>query len=135
MDAGTVGRLALALTLACGSSARRAPPVGPDGGATCEPGRCLDDISHHVQQHRKAARGCYDKGLERQAGVGGLVIVNFEIGPDGRVVEAAQGMQPGQLAEQDVIDCIVTVVKQIQFPASAAGKTTKAYHRFEFSAR
>jgi hypothetical protein len=27
------------------------------------------------------------------------------------------------------------VIKQVQFSPSAKGKTTRAYHRFEFSAR
>ena len=129
--------LVLALALACGGSkpaATTAPPAG-DGSGSCEPGRCLDDVSAAVAAHKEEARRCYDQGLEAKAGMGGKVFINFVIDPTGHVVETSQGMQQDQITQQEVVDCVRKVVETITFPKSPSGKSTRAYHRFEFAAK
>lgn len=132
-----------ALAIGCGggkpaatttTSTAPATGGGGNGSASCEPGRCLDDISAAVSAHKAEARACYEQGLEHKAGMAGKVFINFTIDAKGHVTETSQGMQDDQITQAEVVDCIRKVVEKITFPASPAGKTTRAYHRFEFAA-
>jgi len=123
---------ALGLVMACGGG--KQPPAGPAAaGDDCEPGRCLADISALVEQHRPAARACYEAGHARDATLQGRVVINFVIDPTGAVVDASQSAQDEQITDDEMIHCITDVILRIPFAASASGKTTKAFHRYEFN--
>jgi hypothetical protein len=123
----------LLLAIAC--SGKSKPPVtsGDGDGPACEPGRCLDDISRAVSEKKPAARTCYEQGKARTPTIEGLLVINFTIDPEGAVTETSQGMQDNQISDQGVIDCVSELIKTVRFGKSAAGKTTRAYHRFEFA--
>lgn len=124
----------LIFAIACGSSPKHVDSSPPDDtGPMCEPGRCLGDVSRAVDDHRAEARACYDKELAHQPKLQGRLIINFTIDPAGNVVETSQGMQDNQISDPDVVMCVGEVVKKITFAKSPSGKTTRAYHRFEFS--
>lgn len=117
-------RIALCLALlACGSSSKPATTTTTES-SDCEPGRCLEDISKAVAEHKPAARTC-------AGSASGRVIINFKIGKDGSVIEADQGMQDNQISDPAVVSCLTDVIKNIKFTASS--KTTRAYHQFEFA--
>jgi hypothetical protein len=117
----------LVLVVACGGGQKTAQKQD------CETGRCLDDIANTVQTHRAEARACFDN---HAGGTGdSRVIINFEIDPAGAVVDASKSVKDGQLDNDLVVACIIDVIKEIKFPASAKGKRTRAYHTFEFSGR
>jgi len=101
--------------------------------AMCEPGRCLEDISKNIGERRADARACYEAGLKRDPKMQGKIIINFAIDSEGVVGETSQGMQDGQIEDQDVVACVSEVIKTVRFAGSPKGKTTRAYHRFEFS--
>ncbi|MBA3818952.1 MAG: AgmX/PglI C-terminal domain-containing protein [Deltaproteobacteria bacterium] len=129
--AGVVFAWAAAMSCSgSGSGSGAAVPTSP--GSDCEPGRCLDDIARVVKERRAEARACYDAkpGLEA-----GRIIINFVITPDGTVTEPEPSVKEGQLTDVEVIACISDVVKELTFPASPAGKRTRAYHTFEFANR
>ncbi len=104
-----------------------------DGAQTCEPGRCLDDIKRLIAERKTDSRGCYDAARKRNPGLAGKVIINFAIDSEGVVGETAQGIQDGQLQDQELVACLSAVINTVRFAASPKGKTTRAYHRFEFS--
>jgi len=107
------------------------PPSDGDTGATkCEPGRCLEDISRLIAERRSDARACYDTGRKRDPKLAGGILINFAIDSEGMVGEAEQSLKDGQMEDPEVVAC---VIKTVRFPPSPAGKTTRAYHRFEFS--
>ncbi len=58
--------------------------------------------------------------------------MNFEIDPAGVVTEASQSMKDGQLEDVEVVECIGKVLEGLTFAPSTDGKTTRAYHAFEF---
>jgi len=124
---------ALAIGIGCGGGGK------PDSGTTtppeasCEPGRCLDDFATAIERDRAAARACYEAGHAKQPDLAGRIIVNFEVDPEGTVIDASQGIQGEQITEPDVVACVVDVVKGVKFAPSSAGKTTRAFHRFEFT--
>ena len=130
--------IAIAYCLACGSKPQQqtAPDstADPDQGpASCEEGRCLADISGAILEQRAKTRACYDAGRTRQPTIEGRLIINFKIGPDGEVSETSQGMQDDQITEPGVVECVSEVIKNIKFAKSPAGKSTRAYHLFEFT--
>jgi len=128
------GVLILATVLGCGGGKKS--PAGPAEPADddCEPGRCLADISERVEVHRPEARACYEAGHSVDPTLEGRVIINFEIDPSGTVLDASQSSQDEQIMDEAVVECIVGVVKDITFAESKKGKTTKAFHRYEFTA-
>lgn len=100
---------------------------GSGGAADCEPGRCLEDISAVIAGHKDESRACV-KGKK----VTGRVIINFTIDANGKVGEATQGMQGDQIQDADLVACLTALIEKIEFAKSAKGKTTRAYHRFEY---
>ena len=124
----------LALIFACGGHPTPPPATSGSGGGDCEPGRCLENISEVVGSHKTESRACYDKARQREPKLGaGRVIINFSIDKDGAVLDATQGMQEDQLQDEQMVSCLAELVKSIKFAKSAKGKSTRAYHRFEFS--
>jgi hypothetical protein len=131
----SAGSLAFA---GCGGPAKPATSSTTEAGgdAGCEPGRCLPDISRTVLARRAEARACVDSGRTRDPQLSGtLLVIKFEIDPDGRVVDASQGSQEDQIEDAEVVDCVIGVIRELAFQASAKGKSTRAYHRFEFNRR
>ena len=132
----------LLIAVACGPKKSPDPVTPPDGDgggggggepqAKCDPGRCLEDISALIMADRKKARECFDAAAKTKPDIEGRVIINFEIDPEGTVVDASQGMQDNQLTEAEVVDCISAWVRTLKFAKSPSGKTTRAYHRFDF---
>lgn len=101
--------------------------------ADCEPGRCLEDVSARVVDHRPEARACYEEGHKRIPELAGRVVINFEIDAEGVVVDASQSAQDDQITDEQVVRCIENVIRGITFAKSGKGKLTRAFHRFEFS--
>jgi len=124
----------LVVAAACGGKTKQ-EPVGPGGGeqSNCEPGRCLEDISKAIGERRDETRKCYDEGRKRDPKMEGKVIINFAIDDQGVVGETSQGMQDGQIEEIGVVACLSEIITTVKFAASTKGKTTRAYHRFEFA--
>lgn len=136
MLARVASTLALAVLFGCGHKAKdtTAPAGGDDGQIQCEPGRCLEDISKALSGHRDESRKCYDEGKKRDPSLkGGFIVINFEIDPDGNVVDTSQGMQDEQVTEQGTVECVSQVIKGVHFNKSGKGKSTRAYHRYEFA--
>ena len=127
--------LSAILVAACGGKTKQGTTPDGGGGGSCEPGRCLDDISRTIANYRAQTRACYDAGRKRQPALAGQLVINFEIDAEGNVVDTRQGMQDGQLEDEGVVTCVSDVVKKIKFAKSAAGKSTRGYHRFEWTAR
>jgi hypothetical protein len=123
---------------ACGGKGKTAStgPGGDSGGETaddCEPGRCLADVSARVEDRRALARACYDEGQKRVPELKGRLIINYEIDPDGKVVDASQSAQDEQIMDEQVVACIEDVIRGITFAKSERGKSTRAFHRYEFN--
>lgn len=133
-----IGSLALVLAGCGGNKGNQIATPPPQAGDTndappCEPGRCLEDISRLIGERRPDARACYDAGRKRDATMEGKIIINFAIDSEGVVGEASQGVQDGQIEDQEVVGCVTEVILTVRFAASPTGRTTRAYHRFEFT--
>jgi hypothetical protein len=117
---------------ACGGKSTPAP-AGGEAGTSCEPGRCLEDFARQIRELKPETRACYDAMLTQKPGVRGRVIINFRVGPEGHVLETSQGMQDDQINDETLVTCLGDVLKSVTFAKSDKGKTTRAYHEFEFT--
>ena len=133
--------LLFALVLVAGCHGKSASTTGGGGGgggggdepaAQCEPGRCLEDISKAIADRRSESRACYDAAAKQTKGLTGRIIINFRIDEQGNVTETSQGMQDDQIQDETLVTCVSDVIKKVSFAPSKKGKTTRAYHQFEF---
>jgi hypothetical protein len=70
-------------------------------------------------------RGCYEQGLQRNPNLEGKVTARFVIELDGTVSQASNG--GSDLADPEVIKCIVSQFFKIQFPPPDGGIVTVVY--------
>lgn len=112
-------------------------PSGSAGrsGRTHEPGRGVEDLRAIVIAHRDEARACYDSALSTHPGIEGDLVVSFTIDPKGNVSQAAVDAARSQIAEPQAVDCIVGIIKKIQFASSPGGYETRASYPFNFHPR
>jgi hypothetical protein len=104
--------------------------------STCDPGRCLEDLSRVIGEHRAEAKACHQRGLARDPKMqGSRIVINFEVDAEGTVIDASQSVKGDQIEDPETVACVVGVIKAIKFPKSRAGKTTRGYHSFELSTR
>lgn len=126
--------LVMVMLVACGKPAPAVPSGGGSDAAECEPGRCLADIQKAIGEHRAEARACYDTAHKKDPKLGaGALVMNYQIGEDGHVIDATQSDKDDQLMDPELTACVAEVIKQITFAPSPKGLTTRGYHRFEFS--
>ena len=117
----------LALAIGCGGKQAAAP-----SGNDCEAGRCLDDVSRIMKEHRPEMRSCYELAHAQDNALEGRLTVNFVIDPKGDVVETSPSVRDGEIENAELFECLGAIVSRIKFAASATGKRTRAYHVFEF---
>jgi len=65
---------------------------------------------------------CMEQGLRRKSGLRGNINLNFTIAPDGTVPYAAALEQGTDLPDEAVVECVLKVVQQLQFPEPRGGR-------------
>jgi len=101
-----------------------APRVRPEGITTS--GQLPRDVIQRVvRQNFGRYRFCYEQGLRQNPNLGGRVAVRFVIGRDGSVSQVANG--GSDLADQNVVSCVVRSFYGLSFPAPENGIVTVTY--------
>lgn len=84
-------------------------------------------IRFTVQQKLPEIRACYEKRLVDDPRLGGTVITQFFISPDGKVASAsASGV------DREVASCVASVLRSIQFPKPTSGGGVQVSYPFTF---
>jgi TonB family protein len=104
----------------------------PAASAKGEPGRSAEDIRVRVQANRDAARACYDAGQKRIASLEGDVVVKWLIDPKGQVRDVEVDEARSTIKDAVTTQCILDVIRKLQFPESAKGFETRASYPFNF---
>lgn len=99
----------------CGTSPREVKiqlqgPGGDFGGLTAE------EINRVVKSRAGIFRACYQTALNRSPGLGGKLIVNFQIGGDG-TVKSAKIAGGSSLRNDSVEGCVRNNIMRLKFPA------------------
>jgi hypothetical protein len=119
-------------------AAKEAAPVGavdpsPANGRAVVETRTMDVIRKLVMDNRKAARKCYDDARKDQKDLKGDVVIHFVLDPEGKVKLAELNQERSTLKAPVVTDCVLGVIKGIQFPKSSRAMETSTNYPFNFT--
>jgi hypothetical protein len=107
-------------------------PSPANGKAVAET-RTMDVIRKLVMDNRKAARKCYDDARKEQKDLKGDVVVHFVLDPEGKVKLAELNQERSTLKAPPVVDCVLRVIRGIQFPKSSRAMETSTNYPFNFT--
>jgi hypothetical protein len=128
-----------------GEKAAKAPEGAvnpPDAPSAAEPTpadakapetRTMDVIRKLVLDNRKAARKCYEDGRKQLKDLKGDVVIHFVLNPEGKVKLAELNQERSSLKAPVVVDCVIAVLRGIQFPKSSRGMETSTNYPFNFT--
>jgi hypothetical protein len=83
--------------------------------------------------NRKAARKCYEDARKNDRDLKGDVVIHFVLNPQGKVKLAELNQERSTLKAPSVVDCVIGVIKSIQFPKSSRGMETSTNYPFNFT--
>jgi hypothetical protein len=95
--------------------------------------RTMDVIRKLVMDNRKAARKCYEDARKDLKDLQGNVVIHFVLDPDGKVKSADLNQERSTLKSPAVVNCVIGVIKGIQFPRSSRAMETTANYPFNFT--
>jgi hypothetical protein len=107
-------------------------PSPANGKAVAET-RTMDVIRKLVMDNRKAARKCYDDARKDQKDLKGDVVIHFVLDPEGKVKLAELNQERSTLKAPVVVDCVLGVIRGIQFPKSSRAMETSTNYPFNFT--
>ncbi|HKO46707.1 MAG TPA: AgmX/PglI C-terminal domain-containing protein [Polyangiaceae bacterium] len=134
-DEGWVGEKTAKSDDGAGKEAAAASAVEPspaNGKAVVET-RTMDVIRKLVMDNRKAARKCYDDARKDQKDLKGDVVIHFVLDPEGKVKLAELNQERSTLKAPVVTDCVLGVIRGIQFPKSSRAMETTTNYPFNFT--
>ena len=116
-------------------SAAEAPSAAPEESATGgDPDtRTMEVIASVVKAHRKDARACYEKGQKEIPDLKGDLVVHFVLTPGGKVKVAELNQERSTIKSPMVVNCVIDVIRAIEFPKSSRGMETTVNYPFNFN--
>lgn len=90
-------------------------------------------IRRVVQANLKQIKACYEKGLNREPGLYGKIVIQWTIGPGGHVLEA--GIKSTTMNSSEVENCSVARLRTWKFPEPPAGEVAVVSYPFVFQAQ
>lgn len=117
------------------AAAEPAPGSGPTAPADTKgvETRTMEVIAATVKENRKAARKCYEDARKDLKDLKGDVVIHFVLDPEGKVKKAELNQERSTLKSPAVVDCVIGVIKAIQFPKSSRAMETTANYPFNFT--
>jgi hypothetical protein len=85
------------------------------------------EIQKVVSSAKSEVQRCYEEGILRNATLTGTVAVRFVIGVDGRVKTVASYEPKTNLADPDVVQCVVAAIGVLRFPEPEGGSVSVVY--------
>ncbi len=110
--------------------AAEAKPIEPGITSTGAPTRGTLPKGVVDEKLKSASRGinaCYELGLKAVPDLRGNVSVNFVVAPDGKVAHAEALEVEDPLTHPDTIQCILGVIKKLEFPEPKGGRVFLNY--------
>jgi len=131
-DEGWVGEKTEKSDDSAAKTANAVEPSPANGKAVVET-RTMDVIRKLVMDNRKAARKCYDDARKDQKDLKGDVVIHFVLDPEGKVKLAELNQERSTLKAPPVVDCVLGVIRGIQFPKSSRAMETSTNYPFNFT--
>jgi len=90
-------------------------------------------IAAVVKANRQKARDCYDKALKQNSGLKGDLVIHFTLKPNGKVKEAMLNRERSTITEPSVVNCVIDVIKSLEYPKSSKGFESTVNYPFNFT--
>jgi hypothetical protein len=103
------------------------PGIAPTGAPTRGklPKAVIDE---RLKSAGGAVQACYEQGLKTKPGLRGSVNVSFVVAENGKVVHAdAAAEAEDALPDTVTVDCILGVIKKLEFPEPSGGRVFISY--------
>ena len=85
-------------------------------------------IDERIKANLPEIRACYQREADRRPDLEGAVVVTFEISPDGSVAWAE--IERTDLDSEEVCNCVLSAMVQLQFPEPAGGGIVRVTYPF-----
>ncbi|MCJ8275874.1 MAG: AgmX/PglI C-terminal domain-containing protein, partial [Bdellovibrionales bacterium] len=86
--------------------------------------------------NQRAIRSCYERELNRNPNIGGKLMLNFDIGEQGRVVgRPSVNWGDSTLKNRTVAGCVLNRLKQWRFPDPPRNQVVNVIYPLAFSAK
>jgi hypothetical protein len=79
-------------------------------------------IDEQLKSAGPSIQACYERGLKAKPGLRGSIDINFVVATDGRVVHADAAEGDDAVADQATVDCVLGVVRKLEFPQPKGGR-------------
>lgn len=100
------------------------------GKTIVEGGLSKEEIGRVIRRYLSQIKYCYEKELTRNPNLAGKVVTSFTIGGTGKVTDC--DVAETSLNDPTVEDCVVKIIKRIQFPTPKGGGIVLVSYPFIF---
>lgn len=94
-----------------------------------------DMIAETVNKRMTAIRDCYERELQTNQKLKGLIKVSFTIQVKGDVTDVVADKEKTTLNDKKVLSCVLDVVKKLKFTARKSGDPQPVSYPFRFQPR
>ncbi len=100
------------------------------GKTIVEGGLSKEEIGRVIRRYLSQIKYCYEKELTRNPNLNGKIVTSFTIGGTGKVTDC--DVAETSLNDPTVEDCVVKIIKRIQFPQPKGGGIVLVSYPFIF---
>ncbi|MBY0316193.1 MAG: AgmX/PglI C-terminal domain-containing protein [Bdellovibrionales bacterium] len=84
-------------------------------------------------QNQRALQACYERALSTDKGLGGKLVLDFDIGEQGRVLRAEMSRGKSTLVNDELAGCVISRMKNWRFPEPPKNQTVQVFYPLAFS--
>ncbi len=88
-------------------------------GSTIEEGLSLEEVGAVIHEHKDEIRYCHEASLLNNSTSGGKIVIQFTIGPSGKVITSQ--VQSSTATDHELENCILSHLSHWQFPKPKNG--------------
>jgi hypothetical protein len=118
--------------------------LGGKGSVTILPGGDGESYGGNIDRNgirqvfmnnQRAIQTCYEKALSGDKGLSGKLVLDFDIGEQGRVLRADYSRAKSTLANDELATCIINRMKGWRFPEPPTNQTVNVFYPLAFSSK
>lgn len=94
-----------------------------------------DGIRRVFFSNQRAIQSCYEKALGGDKGLSGKLVLDFDIGEQGRVLRGDYSRAKSTLVNEELASCVINKMKTWKFPEPPANQTVQVFYPLAFSSK
>jgi pSer/pThr/pTyr-binding forkhead associated (FHA) protein/outer membrane biosynthesis protein TonB len=118
--------------------------LGGKGSVTVLPGGDGESYGGNIDRagirqvfinNQRVLQSCYEKALGQDRGLSGKLVLDFDIGEQGRVLRASVSSDKSTLNNSELATCVVNRMKGWRFPEPPQNQTVQVFYPLAFSGK